>query len=156
VEAEAMPTIEQVKETSEARGSAASAEGWDLEGIPPRFWPRIRELLRAREFHEFQPESHAVASALVSALAVEAIARKAGGAGEGMAKAATAFVADWDGELCPPYHKWPPRKKRLIAEEVLEILAGVFDAAPEGHFANTLRGLGASMQEKLDAAGAAR
>ena len=145
-----MANVDTLIEPRSSGTSAAQTEGWDLEGIPPRFWPRIRELLKIREQRQFSHQSLTVASALVNAVALEAIARKAGPAGEALAKSAASFVAEWDGDLCPPYRKWPPKKKRFVAEEILEILSEVIDVVPEGQFGTNLRGLGASMQHKLN------
>lgn len=146
-----MSGVDSLVEPRTTAASSASAEGWDLEGIPRRFWPRVRELLQIREQRHFSHESVTVASALVSAVALESIARKAGGQGEGLAKAAASFVADWDGDLCPPYRKWPPKKRRFVAEEIVDILSDVIDTVPEGQFSTNLRSLGASMQQKLSA-----
>jgi hypothetical protein len=143
----------QIEARAAGSGASASSDGWDLDGIPPRFWPKVRELLRMREQTRYSQASMVVASALVNAVALESIARRAGSGGEGIAKSAASFVAEWDGELCPPYRKWPPKKKRFVAEEILEILSEVVDVTPEGAFGNSLRNLGGSMQQKLDRAG---
>jgi hypothetical protein len=123
-------------------------DGWDLEGIPRQFWPRIREILQTQTQRQFTNQAAIVTSALVNALSIEAIARNAGPAGEGLARSAASFVADWEDGICPPY-PWPPKKKRLIAEEVVELLGEMIDSVPEGHLANSLRVLGSSMQQKL-------
>lgn len=141
----------------EPRSSATSlyqGDGWDLDGIPRRFWPKIREILELRNQRVHSAAATAVASALVNTVALEAVARKAGGAGEALAKSAASLIAEWDGDLCPPYHKWPPKKKRDIAEEVVDILSQVIDVVPEGPLAQGIRNLGASMEQKLNTANA--
>lgn len=142
----------------EPRAGAASVsdDGWNLDGIPPRFWPKVREILELADKQRYSAQASLVAGALVNALAIEAIARKAGPAGEALAKSAASFVADWDGDICPPYRKWPPKKKRWVAEEVVDILSHVIDVVPEGTFSQGIRNLGASMDQKLNTANVGR
>lgn len=130
--------------------SMGVTEGWDLDGIPRRFWPRVRELLEMRDAVRYSAPATAVAGALLNAITIESIARKAGPAGEGLARAAASLVAEWDGDLCPPYRTWPPRKKHQIAEEIIDILSQVIDVVPEGAIANGIRSLGSSMEQKLN------
>lgn len=139
----------------EPRSSTTSlyqGDGWDLDGIPRRFWPKIREILEFRNQRVHSAAATAVASALVNTIALESVARKAGGAGEALAKSAASLVAEWDGDICPPYRTWPPKKKHEIAEEVVDILSQVIDVVPEGAIAQGIRTLGASMQQKLNSA----
>lgn len=147
-----MATVDTMIESRGGSATSMSSDGWDLEGIPPRFWPKVRELLRQQNKSVHSQQATMVASTLLNAVALEAIARKAGPAGEGLAKAAGSFVMEWDGELCPPYRTWPPKKKRFVAEEVLEIISDVLDVTPEGAFSASLRSLGGSMQQKLNSA----
>jgi hypothetical protein len=134
---------------TQPRSSAGTSEGdWGYENFPKEFWPKIREVLQGPE--QFSATSTVIASALVNLATLEAVARKAGA--EAMVKSVGGQIAAYIDDICPPWppFPWPPRRRRLVLEEVMEILSGVVQISRGGPVTDSLNSIGNQIQTKLD------
>ena len=97
----------------------ADIDGWDLSGIPQRFWPRVRV--------------EQYTALIVAAIAVKQIADRVGDErGQAVIEAVGAAAADWDDLICGNVpHRIPGPRPHWVALQVAGELVDFADSLPQ-------------------------